>query len=43
MLGLLDRLDWVRDISLDAGREARIHPARLFQLVQEVGIMTTHT
>ena len=41
MLALLDRLDWVRDTGLDAGREARIHPARLFQLVQEVGIMTT--
>ncbi len=43
MLALLDRLDWVRDIGLDAGREACIHTARLFQLMQEVGIMTTHT
>ncbi len=35
---LLDRLDWIRCV--DAGRAARIHPARLARLVEEGGIMT---
>lgn len=40
MLALLDRLDWVRGLAVDAGRAARIHPARLARLAEEAGIMT---
>lgn len=40
LLGLLDRLDWIRDLALDAGRAARVHPARLERLVEEGGLMT---
>jgi hypothetical protein len=40
MLALLDRLDWVRGLAIDAGRAARIHPVRLARLVEEAGIMT---
>jgi hypothetical protein len=41
MLALLDRLDWVRALGVDARRAARVHPARLARLVEEGGIMNT--
>ncbi len=40
MVGLLDRLDWVRGVSIARQQTARVHPARLARLVEESGIMT---
>ena len=40
LLGLLDRLNWVRALGVDTGRAGRIHPARLARLVEEGGIAT---
>ena len=44
MVELLDRLDYVRSLGVDADRARRIHPGRLTRLVEEGGIMTAqHT
>jgi TnpA family transposase len=40
MVELLDRLDYVRSLGVDADRARRIHPGRLIRLVEEGGIMT---
>jgi TnpA family transposase len=40
ILALLDRLEWVRGLGVDAGRAGRIHPVRLVRLVEEGGITT---
>jgi len=40
MIELLDRLDFVRSLGVDADRARRIHPGRLVRLVEEGGIMT---
>jgi len=40
MIELLDRLDYVRSLGLDAERPKRIHPARFTRLVEEGAIMT---
>lgn len=40
MIELLDRLDYVRSLGVDADRARRIHPGRLTRLVEEGGIMT---
>ena len=40
MIELLDRLDYVRSLGVDADRARRIHPGRLVRLVEEGGIMT---
>ena len=40
MTELLDRLDYVRSLGVDADRARRIHPGRLIRLVEEGGIMT---
>ena len=40
MVELLDRLDYVRSLGVDADRARRIHPGRLVRLVDEGGIMT---
>ncbi len=40
MIELLNRLDFVRTIAVDAGRTRGIHPGRLARLVEEGGIMT---
>jgi hypothetical protein len=40
ILGLLDRLDWVRALGVDTRRAGRIHAARLARLVEEGGIAT---
>ncbi len=40
MVELLDRLDYVRSLGVDADRARRIHPGRLTRLVEEGGIMT---
>lgn len=40
MIELLDRLDYVRSLGVDAERARRIHPGRLIRLVEEGGIMT---
>jgi TnpA family transposase len=40
MIELLDRLDYVRSLGVDADRARRIHPGRLARLVEEGGNMT---
>ena len=40
MVELLDRLDYVRSLGVDADRARGIHPGRLTRLVEEGGIMT---
>lgn len=40
MVDLLERLDYVRSLGVDADRARRIHPGRLTRLVEEGGIMT---
>src|SRR5215472_1911330 len=40
MIALLDRLDYVRNLGVDAERTRRIHPARLGRLLSEAAIMT---
>jgi hypothetical protein len=40
MVELLDRLDYVRSLGVDADRARCIHPGRLVRLVEEGGIMT---
>jgi TnpA family transposase len=40
MIELLDRLDYVRSVGVDAERSRRIHPARFTRLVEEGAIMT---
>jgi Domain of unknown function (DUF4158) len=40
MIALLDRLDYVRSLGVDAERTRRIHPARLGRLLSEAAIMT---
>jgi TnpA family transposase len=40
LLGLLDRLDYVRGLGIDAACARRIHPARLGRLLAEAAIMT---
>ena len=40
MLGLIDRLDYIRDLGIGSERAGRIHAARLDRLVEEGAIMT---
>jgi TnpA family transposase len=40
MLGLLDRLDFVRGLGVDQASSRRIHPARLGRLLAEAAVMT---
>ena len=40
LLGLLDRLQYVRELGVDAARAKRIHPARLGRLLAETAVMT---
>jgi TnpA family transposase len=40
MLGLLDRLEYVRGLGIEASRARRIHPARLGRLLAEAAVMT---
>ena len=40
IVALLDRLDYVRGLGIEAARAERIHPARLCQLLDEGAIMT---
>jgi TnpA family transposase len=40
MLGLLDRLDFVRSLGVDSARAKRIHPARLNRLLAEAAVMS---
>ena len=40
MVELLDRLEYVRSLGVDAERSKRIHPARFARLVEEGAIMT---
>ena len=40
MIELLDRLDYVRSLGVDADRARCIHPGRLARLIEEGGIMT---
>ena len=40
MIALLDRLEYVRGLGIDAARAKRIHPARLGRLLDEGAIMT---
>jgi TnpA family transposase len=40
MLGLLDRLEYMRGLGIDAARARRIHPARLSRLLAESAAMT---
>jgi TnpA family transposase len=40
ILGLLDRLDCVRGLGVDASRARRIHPARFGRLLAEAAVMT---
>ena len=40
MLGLIDRLDYIRDLGISSERTGRIHAARLDRLVEEGAIMT---
>ena len=40
MLGLIDRLDYIRDLGITSERTGRIHAARLDRLVEEGAIMT---
>jgi hypothetical protein len=40
MLGLIDRLDYIRDLGIGSERTGRIHAARLDRLVEEGAIMT---
>jgi hypothetical protein len=41
MIELLDRLEYVRSLGIDADRVRRIHPNRLGRLVEEGALMTT--
>ena len=40
LLALLDRLEYVRGLGIDAARARRIHPARLARLRTEAAVMT---
>jgi TnpA family transposase len=40
LLALLDRLEYVRGLGMDAARARRIHPARLGRLLAEAAVMT---
>jgi len=40
LLALLDRLEYVRGLGIDAARPRRIHPARLGRLLAETAVMT---
>ena len=40
LLALLDRLEYVRGLGIDAARAKRIHPARLGRLLTEAALMT---
>jgi hypothetical protein len=40
LLALLDRLEYVRELGIDAARAKRIHPARLGRLLAEAALMT---
>jgi len=40
LLALLDRLEYVRGLGIDAARAKRIHPARLGRLLAEAALMT---
>ena len=40
LLALLDRLEYVRGLGIDAARARRIHPARLARLLAEAAVMT---
>ena len=40
MIALLDRLDYVRDLGVGAGRARHIHPVRLGRLIEEGAIMS---
>ncbi len=40
LLALLDRLEYVRGLGVDAARARRIHPARLARLLAEAAVMT---
>ena len=40
LLTLLDRLEYVRELGIDAARAKRIHPARLGRLLAEAAVMT---
>jgi hypothetical protein len=40
MLGLIERLNHVRAIGIDAGRGHRVHQARLSQIAREAGRTT---
>ena len=40
LLALLDRLEYVRELGIDAARARRIHPARLGRLLAESAVMT---
>ena len=40
IVGLLDRLEFVRGLGVDATRARRIHPARLDRLLAEAAVMT---
>jgi TnpA family transposase len=40
LLALLDRLEYVRGLGIDAARARRIHPARLGRLLAEAAVMT---
>jgi hypothetical protein len=42
LLGLLDRLEYVRGLGIDAAHARRIHPARLGRLLAEAAVMTVH-
>ena len=40
LLALLDRLEYVRGLGIDAAHAKRIHPARLGRLLAEAAVMT---
>ena len=40
LLGLLDRLEYVRGLGIDAARAKKIHPSRLGRLLAEAAVMT---
>jgi hypothetical protein len=40
LLALLDRLEYVRSLGIDASRAKKIHPSRLSQLLAEAAVMT---
>ena len=40
LLALLDRLEYLRGLGIDAARAKRIHPARLGRLLSETAVMT---